>query len=123
VYAPPQPRVEPPVAHAASALGREVNPPAEKKYGPADDGTYRAKVVRCSDAGGAGPWSGWSNGGKLCLDAGDQLMKVKFDGAVWVTQGDRRWKPTQLEVNDVIRVTINDGTMVRAELLSNVREE
>ena len=112
-----------PVPAPSSRLGRETNPPVEKKYGAVEDGTYRARVVRCSDAGGAGPWSGWSNGGKLCLDVGDQLMKVKFDGQVWVTQGDRRWKPTQLEVNDMIRVWINDGTMVKAELLSNVREE
>jgi hypothetical protein len=121
--APPPAPVPMPAPAPSSALGRETNPPVEKKYGAVEDGTYRARVVRCSDAGGTGPWSGWSNGGKLCLDVGDQLMKVKFDGQIWVTQGDRRWKPTQLEVNDVIRVRVNDGTMVKAELLSNVREE
>lgn len=119
----PQPAPAPVVA-SSNGLGKESGSVAVKKFVRPDDGVYRGKVVRCEGAGGAGPWSGWSNAGTLCLDVGDSFIKVKFDGQVWVTEpgGDRRWKPTQLEVNDLIRATINDGTMIRAEILSNVRD-
>jgi hypothetical protein len=118
----PQPT---PVVAPSSGLGKESGTAAVKKYVRPDDGVYRGKVVRCEGAGGAGPWSGWSNSGTLCLDVGESFVKVKFDGQLWITEpgGDRRWKPTQLEVNDVIRATINDGTMIRAEAISNVRDE
>jgi hypothetical protein len=124
VFSAPAPQPAPVVA-PSSGLGMESGSVAVKKYMRPDDGVYRGKVVRCEGAGGAGPWSGWSNAGTLCLDVGESFIRVKFDGQVWVTEpgGDRRWKPTQLEVNDVIRATINDGTMIRAEAISNVRDE
>lgn len=124
VFSEPAPQSAP-VPAPSSGLGKESGSAAVKKYVRPDDGVYRGKIVRCEGAGGAGPWSGWSNAGTLCLDVGENFIRVKFDGQMWVTEpgSERRWKPTQLEVNDVIRATVNDGTMIRAEILSNVRDE
>jgi hypothetical protein len=57
-------------------------------------------------------------------NVGDELMVVKFDGQVWVTEprSERRWKQrSSKSLSPELR--FNDGTMIRAEVLSNVREE
>ncbi len=124
----PQPVVQPvPVASPAPVTLGKVEAGPEKRTAEAEDGSYVAKVVRCSKPLHPGWIVGDLRDGTwdyaLCLDAGNGLLEVRASDKVLFDWKDGQHYVRELRVNDVVRVRVNDGKVLKLEVVRVVEDQ
>lgn len=112
-------------------LGAEEEAPAAAKgWVEAEDKTYVGKVVPCEGEkydrgtvmGSGGPLG--LNYFYMCLDIGSAFTKVKADNLMnplmYSYKGNDYHRAVGLRKNDVVRVKVNDGQVLKLEMVKSV---
>lgn len=96
-------------------LGKVEEPKPDGRMVPAEDGVYLAKVMRCPEEK------------MLCLNAGAKLLTAPWDARTAFTKPsgvayNYTIAASDLEVNDLVRVTVNDGVAIKVHVEKSVRQ-
>jgi hypothetical protein len=120
-------RLESAPAPVEPPLGKVEEPKASANEVRAEDGVYRAKLRRCAGAEGRALWRGQEQRGELCFDAGGaNTLYSTLDQRTFFEEpvpGIRMgYNPGLLNVNDLVKVTINDGVITSVMIVRSVRQ-
>jgi hypothetical protein len=110
-------------------LGVQEEAPQAKPWVEPQDVTYVGKVVPCEgqkyDQSTVMGGDGSLNFFYLCLDVGSAFTKIRGDNLfnpVMFWYKNQQYRAAQLRKNDVVRVTVNDGQVLKVEMVRSVKE-